>query len=553
MTKRIFRSIALVALGVFLAALGLILGVLYSYFSQVQQDQLKTESALAAQGIAVSGRAFFEELDSRSCRITWVDGDGTVLYDTDSDPASMVNHLEREEVQEAMARGYGESVRYSETLLERQFYAARRLPDGSVVRVSCAQSSVFRLLLGMAPPLMMVVLLALALSLWLARRVAAKVVEPLNHLDLEEPLANENCDELAPLLHRIAIQQRQLRTQEETLRRRREEFDAVTASMSEGLVLLDHKGTVLSINGAAQRSLGLDGGAEGRDLVLLDRSLAHPVAQALGGAHGEALAERQGRTYQVDANPVFYGEALSGAVLLVVDVTEKVGAERMRREFTANVSHELRTPLHTISGSAELLCSGLVKAEDTDQFHRRIYQESQRMIRLVEDIINLSRLDEGAGDMERREVDLYALAGESVAALEDAARRAEVTLSLTGEACVIRGIPELLRGIAANLCDNAIKYNRPGGKVEVRVENGPDAAVLTVADTGIGIPPEHQARVFERFYRVDKSRSKAVGGTGLGLSIVKHAVMIHGGKISLESALGRGTTITIRFPKYESP
>ena len=550
MTKRIFRSIAAVALAVFLAALTLILGVLYSYFSRVQQDQLKAEVTLAAQGIAASGEDFFENLDNRGYRITWIGADGTVLHDTDSDAASMANHLAREEVAQAMGKGYGQSVRYSETVLERQFYAAKSLPDGTVVRISCAQSSVVSLLLGMAVPILMVILLAMVLSFLLARKVAAKVVEPLNHLDLEEPLANEECDELAPLLHRIAAQQRQLRTQEETLCRRREEFDAVTASMNEGLVLLDSKGRVLSVNGAARRILNLGDAAVGQDLLTLDRSLTvqELLSAALSGRHDEQLLTLEGRSYQVDATPVYYEETVSGAVLLIFDTTEKLGAEQMRREFTANVSHELRTPLHTISGCAELLCSGLVKREDVGQFHHQIYTESQRMIRLVEDIINLSRLDEGAQDMERREVDLYVLAKEAVAALAEPARKAQVAMTLTGESAAVSGIPQLLSGIVTNLCDNAVKYNRPGGSVTVDVAKSAETVTLTVSDTGIGIPPEHQARVFERFYRVDKSRSKAVGGTGLGLSIVKHAAMIHQARIDLTSALGEGTTITIRFP-----
>ena len=550
MTKRIFRSIASVTLAVVLTAMALIVGVLYSYFSQVQQDRLKVEVTLAAQGISVSGQDFFDSLDDRDCRVTWIGADGTVLCDTEGDAASMGNHLEREEVQEALTRGYGESVRYSETILERQFYAAKRLSDGSVVRISCAQSSVFTLLLGLALPMLLVVLAALALSLWLARRVAAKTVEPLNHLDLEEPLSNEDCDELAPLLHRISTQQRQLRTQEETLRRRQEEFDAITASMNEGLVLLDAHGTVLSINGAARRILGMQETAVGQDLLTLDRSLTiqELFSTALEGRHDERLLTLEGRTYQMDATPVTYEGTVSGAVFLIFDVTEKLGGEQMRREFTANVSHELRTPLHAISGCAELLCSGLVKPQDLDQFHQQIYTESQRMIRLVEDIINLSRLDEGAQGMERREVDLYDLAREAITALGEAAKKAKVTMTLTGGSAVVCGVPQLLSGIVTNLCDNAVKYNRPGGSVAVEITKGTDDVTLTVKDTGIGIPPEHQARVFERFYRVDKSRSKAVGGTGLGLSILKHAAMIHGAKIDLASTLGEGTTITVRFP-----
>lgn len=550
MTKRIFRSIALVVLSVVLASMTLVTGVLYSYFSHVQRQHLQTEVLLAAQGISTAGEGFLLHLDAQSYRITWISPDGTVLYDTESDAASMSNHFQREEIQEALATGFGESTRYSETLLERQFYTARLLADGSVVRVSCAQSAVLHLLLGMAAPMVIIILLTLFLSLWLAKRVSAMTVEPLNHLDLEDPLSNKNFDELSPLLHRIATQQRQLRAQEETLLRRQEEFEAITASMSEGLVLLDPRGIILSINGAARRILSAGEESVGHDLVTLHRalSLQQLLSAALEGRHSEHLVQLGGRDYQMDASPVLYEGSVSGAVLLIIDVTDKLGAEQMRREFTANVSHELRSPLHAISGSAELLCSGLVRREDLEQFHRQIYTESQRMIHLVEDIIHLSRLDEGGQGMEQREVDLFTLAREVLTSLEETARRSGVTLQLTGENALLHGVPQLLSAIISNLCDNAVKYNRPGGHVAVDVTPAPDHVTLTVTDDGIGIPPEHQPRVFERFYRVDKSRSKAVGGTGLGLSIVKHAAMIHGAKPTLSSTPGEGTCISLSFP-----
>ena len=551
MTKRIFRSIALVALSVLLATSALAMGVLYSYFSRVQWDQLRVETNLAAQGIAAGGEAYFAGLPAGEHRITWIDADGTVLYDTAGAAAAMENHLNRDEVKEALSAGWGEASRQSETLLQHLFYAATRLPDGSVVRLSCAQDSVVRLVLDMVPPLLAILLLVLGLSLALARRVAQKAVEPLNHMDLDDPLSNEDCDELTPLLRRIHSQQQELKDQAQTLARRQEEFDTVTTSMNEGLVLLDAHGAILSINGAARRILDAQGECKGESLLTLNRSLAvqELLQSALEGRRSEQVVALQGRDYQLDTTPVFYEEAVSGAVLLIFDVTEKNSAELMRREFTANVSHELRTPLHTISGCAELLCSGLVKPADTADFQHKIYAESQRMIRLVEDIINLSRLDEGAQDMERQAVDLYALAREAVESLASAAEKAHVTVALTGSAAVLTGIPQLLSGIVVNLCDNAIKYNRPGGRVDVHVETQGDTITLQVNDTGIGIPPEHQARVFERFYRVDKSRSKAVGGTGLGLSIVKHPAMVHNAKLELESTPGIGTTITLRFPQ----
>lgn len=551
MTRRIFHSIALVALCMLMVSSALMMGVLYSYFSHARWEQLRVETNLAAQGIAAGGAAYFEGLPAGDHRITWISADGTVLYDTAGAAAAMENHLNREEVKEALSAGWGEASRQSETLLQRLFYAAKRLPDGSVVRLSCAQDSVVRLVLDMVPPLLAILLLVLGLSLALARRVAQKAVEPLNHMNLDDPLSNEDCDELTPLLRRIHSQQQELKDQAQTLARRQEEFDTVTTSMNEGLVLLDAHGAILSINGAARRILDAQGECKGESLLTLNRSLAvqELLQSALEGRRSEQVVALQGRDYQLDTTPVFYEEAVSGAVLLIFDVTEKNSAELMRREFTANVSHELRTPLHTISGCAELLCSGLVKPADTAEFQHKIYAESQRMIRLVEDIINLSRLDEGAQDMERQAVDLYALAREAVESLASAAEKAHVTVALTGSAAVLTGIPQLLSGIVVNLCDNAIKYNRPGGRVDVRVETQGDTITLQVNDTGIGIPPEHQARVFERFYRVDKSRSKAVGGTGLGLSIVKHSAMVHNAKLELESTPGIGTTITLRFPQ----
>lgn len=551
MTRRIFRSIALMALCMLMVSSALMMGVLYSYFSHARWEQLRVETNLAAQGIAAGGAAYFEGLPAGDHRITWISADGTVLYDTAGAASAMENHLDREEVQEALSAGWGEASRRSETLFQRLFYAARKLPDGSVVRLSYAQNSVLQLLLSMVPALLVIILLVLGLSLVLARRVAQKTVEPLNHMDLDDPLSNEDCDELTPLLRRIHSQQQELKRQSQTLECRQEEFDTVTTSMNEGLVLLDAHGTILSINGAARRILDAREECKGQSLLTLNRSLTvqELLQCALNGRHAEQVVTLQGRDYQLDTTPVFYNETVTGAVLLIFDVTEKNSAELMRREFTANVSHELRTPLHTISGCAELLCSGLVKPEDTSEFQNKIYAESQRMIRLVEDIINLSRLDEGAQDMERQEVDLYALAREAVESLTAAAEKTHVTVELTGGAAVLTGIPQLLSGIVVNLCDNAIKYNRPGGRVEVSVESEGDTVTLQVKDTGIGIPPEHQSRVFERFYRVDKSRSKAVGGTGLGLSIVKHSAMIHNAKLEMESTPGVGTTITVRFPK----
>ena len=550
MTQKIFRSICLACLAVFLSSLVLIMGALYGYFSRTQLRQLQVETALAAQGVSRDGADYFDRLDVSGLRFTWIAADGSVLYDSASDSSAMENHLEREEIQQALSTGTGTSTRYSSTLLERLLYAAQRLPDGTVLRLASSQYSVVTITLGTLQPILLVAVIAVVLALVLASRLSKRLVRPLNELDLDDPLSNDCADELAPLLRRIDSQQRQLRAQQSQLRQRREEFAAVTNNMSEGLLLLSAKGAVLSINPAAARLLGTDKDCVGQDLLSVNRSLElqNLIAQARAGRRAEAVLPLSAGSYQIDANPVVSDGAVSGVAVLMFDVTERESAEQMRREFTANVSHELKTPLHSISGCAELLLNGMVKSEDVERFSRQIYTEAQRMITLVDDIIRLSRLDEGAEGMQWETVDLFSLAEDTVRRLSSTAQGADVSLTLTGEDVSIRGIPQLLEGIVYNLCDNAIKYNRPGGSVTVNVRRVPGYVQLSVADTGIGIPPEHQGRVFERFYRVDKSHSKEVGGTGLGLSIVKHAARIHNAQLDLRSTPGEGTTITVRFP-----
>ena len=550
MTQKIFRSICLACLAVFLSSLVLIMGALYGYFSRTQLRQLQVETALAAQGVSRDGADYFDRLDVSGLRFTWIAADGSVLYDSASDSSAMENHLEREEIQQALSTGTGTSTRYSSTLLERLLYAAQRLPDGTVLRLASSQYSVVTITLGTLQPILLVAVIAVVLALVLASRLSKRLVRPLNELDLDDPLSNDCADELAPLLRRIDSQQRQLRAQQSQLRQRREEFTAVTNNMSEGLLLLSAKGAVLSINPAAARLLGTDKDCVGQDLLSVNRSLElqNLIAQARAGRRAEAVLPLSAGSYQIDANPVVSDGAVSGVAVLMFDVTERESAEQMRREFTANVSHELKTPLHSISGCAELLLNGMVKSEDVERFSRQIYTEAQRMITLVDDIIRLSRLDEGAEGMQWETVDLFSLAEDTVRRLSSTAQGADVSLTLTGEGVSIRGIPQLLEGIVYNLCDNAIKYNRPGGSVTVNVRRVPGYVQLSVADTGIGIPPEHQGRVFERFYRVDKSHSKEVGGTGLGLSIVKHAARIHNAQLDLRSTPGEGTTITVRFP-----
>lgn len=551
MTKRIFRSICLVALAVLVATVALIMGVLYGYFTDMQHDQLKMQTELAAQGVNNEGLDFFQDMNMKDYRITLIQPDGTVIYDSQVQSGDMENHLEREEVQEALSSGYGESERYSATLMETSLYSAIQLDDGSILRMSISQSSILTLLLGALQPIIVIIVIAVILSLFLASRLSKKIVKPLNELDLDDPLSNEGYDELSPLLLRVYNQQKQLKKQAAALQKSQDEFAAATASMSEGLILLNDKCTILSINKAATVLLDTDQHCVGQNILTVNRDLElqDVLSKALNGEQNEIILDLHDGHYQISASPVISDSTVSGIALLIFDVTEKENAEQMRREFTANVSHELRTPLHSISGYAELLKNGMVKTGDIRPIASKIYGEAQRMVQLVEDIINLSHLDEGAEDMLREKVDMFEIVKATVQSLEPEAESADVSINMTGEQAVITGVPQLLGGIVYNLCDNAIKYNHKGGRVSISLKSSPNEVILTVSDNGIGIPAEDQNRIFERFYRVDKSHSKEVGGTGLGLSIVKHSAKIHNAKISLESTVGKGTAITVRFPK----
>lgn len=551
MTKRIFRTVFVVAISIFIASAVLFMTVLYDYFSGIQQNQLRMQIDLASQGVEDEGLDYLKNLNIKDYRVTWIGTDGKVLYDSISEADEMENHFEREEVKEALSEGYGASSRYSSTLTQRYLYGAKRLPDGTVIRLSVTQNSLLILTLGMLQPIMIIFVIAIILSAFLASRLSKKIVKPLNELNLDKPLDNNGYDELSPLLRRIDTQQKEISRQSEELRQRQNELEVMTSAMSEGIILLNNRGTVLSINKAAAKLFGTDCFCIGEDIVSINRSLelAQLLNRAKNGEHSERVVELGCGQYQMMASPVISNNIVSGIVLLILDVTEKEKAEQLRREFTANVSHELKTPLHTISGSAELLANGMVKPEDIPIFLKRIYSEAQRMIQLVEDIIRLSHLDEGAEDMKWDMVDLYAVAEETINSLADEAESNGIKFELYGETVLINGIRQLLQEIIYNLCDNAIKYNCRGGSVSVGVKNENEFAVLTITDTGIGIPAEHQERIFERFYRVDKSHSKEIGGTGLGLSIVKHAAKLHNAEIELHSIVNKGTEITIKFPK----
>ena len=549
MTRKIFLSIMAAAAVVLLCSVLIIMGCLYDYFGGVQERQLEDELALAQTGVECSGKTYLKALKGESYRLTWIAPSGEVLFDSQADESSMENHAQREEVRQALETGEGQSSRYSSTLLEKTIYYAKKLTDGSILRISISRATAGVLVMGMLQPMLVVLAAALILALVLAKRISARIVAPLNRLDLEKPLENDTYEELSPLLTRINQQRRQIDAQLRTLQQKKDEFDQITASMNEGLVLMNEKGTVLSINPAARELFHAEPDCVGRDFLTVERSheISCAIRRALEEGHAELRVERGGREYQLDISRIESEGTVIGAVLLAFDVTEQAFAERNRREFTANVSHELKTPLQSIMGSAELIENGLVKQEDMPRFVGHIRTEAARLVTLIEDIIRLSQLDEG-GELPFEPVDLKKLAEEASASLASAAAEKQVTIRVHGDDRQITTVRRLASEIIYNLCDNAVKYNREGGSVDVTIDGTAHGAVVTVQDTGIGIPPEHQSRVFERFYRVDKSHSRQSGGTGLGLSIVKHAVQYLGGRIELESQPGKGTTMRVHFP-----
>ena len=551
MSHKIFRSILLVAAAVLLASLLIIMSYLYEYFAGVQERQLGDELSLAAAGVENYGESYLQTMKPGDYRITWIAADGTVLYDTIRPDTPEENHAGREEVKRALETGEGRSTRYSTTLLEKTIYYARRLTDGSVLRMSISGATTGYLALGVVQPALLVFVLALILSSFLARRISNRIVEPLNHLDLDHPLDNAAAyAELSPLLRRIHEQRVENAAQLRALRQKTDEFNQTIGSMKEGLVLLDENERVLSINAAAKDVFAVNDDCMGRDFLTIDRDpdMTHALGKARADGHAEIRRAHRGRMYQFDISRIESSGAPIGTVLLAFDITEREYAERNRREFTANVSHELKTPLQGIIGSAELIENGMVQPQDVPRFVEHIHSEASRMVTLIGDIIRLSQLDEG-DVMPREDVDVLAAAKEAVLNLSDEAAKRGITMTVDGTPAIVHGVRRLISEIAFNLCENAVKYNRDGGSVFVKVETEGENTALTVQDTGIGIPDADQSRVFERFYRVDKSHSKASGGTGLGLSIVKHAVMYHHGKVELRSATGEGTCVRAVLPK----
>ena len=549
MTEKIFRSIILTAVIVLIGCFISVGTVQYGYFTNLQRQELTAELNLAAPSVERDGLDYLESLEDTASRVTWVAADGRVLFDSDASADEMDNHADRSEIAEALETGSGESERYSATMTEKTLYMARRLSDGSVLRVSSAFYTILTVALGSMQALFAILLAAIAVSVLLARRLSRRIITPLNTLDLQHPLDNDAYEELSPLLKRIDQQNKRIEAQVAELKRRQDEFSAVTRSMNEGLVLLNAENHVLSLNPAAMRLFNADEDCVGRDFVTVSRDVpvTNAVRDALSTGRGAAQLERGERIYQIECSRIESDGAILGVALVAFDTTERAQAEQMKREFTANVSHELKTPLQSIMGSAELLENGLVKSEDQPRFIERIRSEAARLMALIEDIIRLSELDEGAA-VPMETVDLLSVAKDAADTLQESANKKNVTLALEGESVRVQGVPRLIYEIAYNLCDNAIRYNREGGHVSVRVQPENGYALLEVADDGIGIPEEHQRRVFERFYRVDKSHSRASGGTGLGLSIVKHAAALHHAEIELKSEVGKGTTIAVRFP-----
>lgn len=545
MAKKIFRSIILVSFAVLLTSIVLIMGVMYGYFTRISEGQLKTELEIASQGVASGGTDYLAQISEQG-RFTWIAADGTVMFDS---AGATENHADREEVVEALRSGEGSSYRYSSTLTEKTVYCAKRLSDGTVLRISSSYVTAFSLAMGIVQPIAVTVIVAVILSALLSSRIAKKIVEPLKKLDLENPLENDSYEELAPVLGRLRVQQRQINAYIAELKQKKEEFDRISDSMSEGLVLVGKNDKIISINKAARRIFGCSGDPTGENFMTVEHSaeMNHAVETALSGKHSEFKKQIGGLEYQFDLSAIETDGETLGVVILAFDITDREFAERNRREFTANVSHELKTPLQSIIGSAELLENGMVKAEDMSRFVSHIRTDAQRLLNLINDIIRLSQLDENA-PAAAESFRLCDIAREVCESLAPAAEAKNISLSSSGGEVQLESVRRYVYEIVYNLADNAIKYGREGGFVRIDMTSDENSAVITVLDNGEGIAPEDQTRIFERFYRVDKSHSRASGGTGLGLSIVKHSVQYLGGTVAVKSVKGEGSEFTVTLP-----
>ena len=551
MTKKIFKSIMFVCALVLAVGLAAVMGILYSNFDGQMRKELSKEAAYLAYGVEQQGVDYLKNIKDKSARITYIDQDGTVLFDNEADVSEMKNHSDRTEFQKAEKYGAGESSRYSDTLSEKTIYYALRLKDGTVLRVSGTQDSVLALVENLIFPLCGLLCLMLILSGIMASAISKRIVKPINELDLESPKENQIYEELSPLLSKIHRQNREIQNQLELAKQQQEEFSLITENMQEGLIVIDKYTMILSANSSAWNLFHMDRVRQGESVYCLDREeeFRHAIEQVLSGEHTELVLKLNGSDIQLIANPVIRDKKTEGAVVLLVNVTEKLERESLRREFSANVSHELKTPLTSISGFAEIMQSGLVKCEDIPQFAGRIYKEAQRLLQLVEDVIQISQLDEEKTSYTWEPVDVYQVCKNAFESLKEKAKRLNVHLYICGEYMKMEAVRTLLEEAVYNVCDNAIKYNRNDGSVSVFLTQTAQEIQIVVKDTGVGIPKEDQDRVFERFYRVDKSHSKEIGGTGLGLSIVKHAVGALKGSVMLRSEEGNGTEICMKFPK----
>lgn len=548
MNKKIFRGTLLTAVLVLAAGVALIFGVLHGFFENQIKAELAKEAEYVSYALKNEGTAFLENFNAEDERITLIAADGTVLADTAAEAADMENHSDREEIRQAFEKGAGESVRYSDTLTEKTVYYAMLLDDGNVLRVSTTQYTVPAVLLGLSQPVAVIIIFAFLLSLFLSARTAKSIVKPINALDLDSTENNDAYEELAPLLKKIAVQKRTIGSQLKEAGRRQEEFRLITENMRGGFLVIDSGANLLTYNSAALKLLEIAEPVGGSVLTLnRTKSFREAVERVLESGHSESEITLNGRMYSLIANAVLNEEKIIGAVIVILDVTESAKREQLRREFTSNVSHELKTPLTSISGFAEILKSGGASEETVADFSSSIYDEAQRLIALVSDIIKISQMDEGYVQFEKEKVDLFALAEEIAERLKSSADRKNVRISVLGEAAEIFGVRKILDEMIYNLLDNAVKYNKENGLADIIVMSAGNTVTLTVRDTGIGIPKSCRDRVFERFYRVDKSRSKAVGGTGLGLSIVKHGAAYHGAEIVLESDEGKGTSVSVKF------
>ena len=551
MTKKIFKSTMLVCALVLAVGLAAVMGILYNDFDGQMRKELSKEALYLAYGVEQQGVDYLKNIKDKNSRITYIDQDGTVLYDNKADAAEMENHSNRKEFQKAEKYGAGESSRYSDTLSEKTIYYAKRLNDGTVLRVSGTQDSVLALVENLVLPLGLVLFLMLILSGIMASVISKRIVKPVNELDLEHPEENQIYEELSPLLSKIHRQNREIQNQLELAKQQQAEFSLITENMQEGLIVIDKYTMILSANSSAWNLFRVDKVSQGESVYCLDRAedFRHAIEQVLGGEHAELILKLNGSDIQLIANPVIRGQKTEGAVILLVNVTEKLERENLRREFSANVSHELKTPLTSISGFAEIMQDGLVKEEDIPKFAGRIYKESQRLLQLVEDVIQISQLDEEKTSYTWEPVDVYQVCKNAFESLKEKAQSMNVHLYICGDSMKMEAVRTLLEEAVYNVCDNAIKYNRNDGSVSVFLTQTAHEIQIVVKDTGVGIPREDQDRVFERFYRVDKSHSKEIGGTGLGLSIVKHAVGTLKGSVILRSEEGCGTEICMKFPK----